>query len=95
VIEAGRLDDAFVDATCEPPDVFTYGGMLAHVLTFAAHRRMLVLGALYSAGSPTSAPVTRCAGSPTPPDATRVAVSSVRSAGVSGCAACARPRQCR
>jgi AraC-like DNA-binding protein len=50
VIEAGRLDDTFVDATCEPPEVFTYGGMLAHVLTFAAHRRMLVLGALYSAG---------------------------------------------
>jgi hypothetical protein len=50
VIDEGRLDDTFVDATCDPPEVFTYGGMIAHVLTFAAHRRTLVLGALASAG---------------------------------------------
>ena len=42
VVEAGRLDDTFVDALCEPAEVFTYGGMIAHVLTFAAHRRTLV-----------------------------------------------------
>lgn len=46
----GRLDETFVDAVCEPPEVFTYGGMVAHVLTFAAHRRVLVLGALADAG---------------------------------------------
>jgi AraC-like DNA-binding protein len=46
----GRLDETFVDAVCEPPEVFTYGGMLAHVLTFAAHRRTLAIGALHSAG---------------------------------------------
>ena len=39
VVEQGRLDDTFVDALCEPAEVFTYGGMIAHVLTFAAHRR--------------------------------------------------------
>lgn len=39
----GRLDDTFVDALCEPAEVFTYGGMIAHVLTFAAHRRTLVV----------------------------------------------------
>jgi AraC family transcriptional regulator len=50
VVEEGRLDETFVDALCEPPEVFTYGGMIAHVLTFAAHRRLLVLGALASAG---------------------------------------------
>jgi AraC-like DNA-binding protein len=50
VIDEGRLGDTFVDATCDPPEVFTYGGMVAHVLTFAAHRRTLVLGALASAG---------------------------------------------
>jgi AraC-like DNA-binding protein len=50
VIESGRLDETFVDAVCDPPEVFSYGGMLAHVLTFAAHRRTLVLGALHSAG---------------------------------------------
>jgi AraC family transcriptional regulator len=43
VIAQGRLDDTFVDALCEPAEVFTYGGMIAHVLTFAAHRRTLVV----------------------------------------------------
>ncbi|MFC6705385.1 hypothetical protein [Flexivirga alba] len=41
-IQRGELDDTFVDAACEPAEVFTYGGMIAHVLTFAAHRRTLV-----------------------------------------------------
>jgi hypothetical protein len=50
VIEARRLDETFVDATCDPPQVFTYGGMLGHVLTFAAHRRTLAIGALHSFG---------------------------------------------
>jgi AraC family transcriptional regulator len=43
VVEQERLDDTFVDAICEDPEVFTYGGMIAHVLTFAAHRRTLVV----------------------------------------------------
>jgi AraC-like DNA-binding protein len=46
VSEQGRLGDTFVDAICEPAEVFTYGGMIAHVLTFAAHRRTLVVLAL-------------------------------------------------
>jgi AraC-like DNA-binding protein len=46
----GRLDETFVDALCEPAEVFTYGGMIAHVLTFAAHRRTLVVLALDAAG---------------------------------------------
>jgi AraC family transcriptional regulator len=46
VAEEGRLDDTFVDALCEPAEVFTYGGMIAHVLTFAAHRRTLAVLAL-------------------------------------------------
>ena len=50
VCERGRLDETFVDAVCETPEVFTYGGMIAHVLTFAAHRRTLVAGALRDAG---------------------------------------------
>jgi AraC family transcriptional regulator len=52
VAEGGRLDETFIDAQCEPAEVFTYGGLIAHVLTFAAHRRILVLGALESAGVP-------------------------------------------
>ena len=50
VADENRLDETFVDATCRPPEVFTYGGMLGHVLTFAAHRRTLAIGALHSAG---------------------------------------------
>lgn len=50
IVAEGRLDETFVDAICDPPEVFTYGGMLAHVLTFAAHRRTLVCGALADAG---------------------------------------------
>ena len=44
VSDDGRLDETFVDGICDPPEVFTYGGMVAHVLTFAAHRRTLVCG---------------------------------------------------
>ncbi len=46
VVADGRLDETFVDAVCEPAEVFTHGGMIAHVLTFAAHRRTLVALAL-------------------------------------------------
>jgi AraC family transcriptional regulator len=50
IVEEGRVDETFVDTTCDPPYVCTYGGMISHVLTFAAHRRVLVLGALSDAG---------------------------------------------
>jgi hypothetical protein len=50
VAETDRLDDTFVDALCEPATVFSYGGMVAHVLTFAAHRRTLVVLALAKHG---------------------------------------------
>jgi AraC family transcriptional regulator len=44
------LDETFVDTTSGTPYFFTYGGMVAHVLTYAAHRRTLAAGALHSAG---------------------------------------------
>lgn len=50
VVADNRLDETFIDAHCEPPEVFTYGGLVAHVLTFAAVRRTVALGALASAG---------------------------------------------
>jgi AraC-like DNA-binding protein len=50
VCEQGRLDETFVDALCEPAETYTYGGMIAHVLTFAAHRRTLAVGALHGFG---------------------------------------------
>jgi hypothetical protein len=45
-----RLDETFVDALCQPAEVYTYGGMIAHVLTFAAHNRTLAVLALKQAG---------------------------------------------
>jgi AraC family transcriptional regulator len=49
-VRDGHADDTFVDAICEPPETFTYGGALAHVLTFSAVRRTMAIGALESAG---------------------------------------------
>lgn len=49
-VRRGEADTTFVDAVCEPPETFTLGGVLAHVLTFAAVRRTLAIGALTSAG---------------------------------------------
>lgn len=43
-------DTTFIDVECDPPQTFTYGGAIAHVLTFSAHRRTLALGALHDAG---------------------------------------------
>lgn len=39
-----------LDTLCDPPQEYTFGGIIAHVLNFAAHRRSLALGALASAG---------------------------------------------
>ncbi|MEO6882326.1 MAG: AraC family transcriptional regulator [Mycobacteriaceae bacterium] len=47
---AGDADETFLDATCAPPQTFSLGGVLAHVLTFSAARRTLAIGALSSAG---------------------------------------------
>jgi AraC-like DNA-binding protein len=49
-IADGRAAETFIDATCRPAHVFTYGGVLAHVLTFSAVRRTMAIGALESAG---------------------------------------------
>ncbi|WP_433305023.1 helix-turn-helix domain-containing protein [Actinoplanes sp. CA-030573] len=46
----GRLGDTFVSLQDTPAKVYTYGGLIAHVLTFAAYRRTLVLGGLAAAG---------------------------------------------
>jgi hypothetical protein len=49
-VRDGRADDTFVDATCTPPQTFSLGGVLAHVLTFSAVRRTMAIGALETAG---------------------------------------------
>ena len=46
----GTWDDEFVDALCEPPENFTYGGVFTHIITFNAHRRIMALDALRQLG---------------------------------------------
>ena len=50
--DRGAWDDAFVDALCEPPQSFTYGGVLAHVLSWGAVRREALAGVLRELGAP-------------------------------------------
>ena len=49
-------DTAFVDALCDPPETFTFGGMVAHVLTWSAHRRLMINGALLNLGADIDSP---------------------------------------
>ncbi|WP_067813883.1 helix-turn-helix domain-containing protein [Nocardia inohanensis] len=37
----GGWNDTLIDALCEPPESFVLGSVIAHVLTYAAHRRLL------------------------------------------------------
>ncbi|GAA4699041.1 helix-turn-helix domain-containing protein [Nocardioides conyzicola] len=46
----GGWDDVLVDALCEPPESFQLGSVVAHVLTYAAHRRQLTRLLMRSAG---------------------------------------------
>jgi hypothetical protein len=48
--DRGAWDDAFVDALCEPPQSFTYGGVVAHVLSFGAIRREALAAVLAELG---------------------------------------------
>ena len=50
--DRGAWDDAFVDALCEPPQSFTYGGVLAHVLSYGAVRREALASVLTDLGAP-------------------------------------------
>jgi AraC family transcriptional regulator len=43
-------EDTFVDALCEPPETFSFGGMFAHVITFNAYRRMVAIDVLRGLG---------------------------------------------
>lgn len=36
---------SFIDMACQPPETFTYGEMIAHVVTFSAYRRTAVIEA--------------------------------------------------
>lgn len=48
----GAWDDRLIDALCDPPESFVLSGVIAHVLTYAAHRRQLVRQLLRELGHP-------------------------------------------
>lgn len=50
VVSEGRLGETFVNTVRGQAKVFTYGAMIQHVLTFAAHNRTLVIMSLKKAG---------------------------------------------
>jgi AraC-like DNA-binding protein len=50
IARRGAWGDRLVDALCEPPETFVLGSVVAHVLTFSAHRRLLVRHLLRGAG---------------------------------------------
>jgi AraC family transcriptional regulator len=46
----GRLGDTVIDALCDPPESFQLYGIVAHVLTYSAHRRELARAMLARQG---------------------------------------------
>jgi AraC family transcriptional regulator len=44
-------DAAFVDALCDPPESFTYSAAIAHVLTYSAYRRQVLIDELERLGA--------------------------------------------
>jgi hypothetical protein len=46
VRDRNAWSDTFVDALCDPPETFSFGGMFAHVITFNTYQRLLALDAL-------------------------------------------------
>ncbi len=48
--EEGRFDETFVEAFSPEPVVLSYGAMVAHVLTFAAHHRLIAVAKLREHG---------------------------------------------
>ena len=48
--DRGAWDTAFVDATCDPPETFTFGGAVSHALAWNAHRRQIVASVLRARG---------------------------------------------
>jgi AraC family transcriptional regulator len=46
----GAWNDRLIDALCDPPESFVMSSVIAHVLTYSAHRRQLVRRMLTAAG---------------------------------------------
>lgn len=62
IARRGAWGDRLVDALCDPPQTFVLGSVIAHVITFSAHRRQILRHWLREAGSPvdTGDPNCRC-----------------------------------
>ena len=43
--------DTFVDALCEPPETFSFGGTFAHIITFNTYQRLVALEAWMVSGA--------------------------------------------
>ncbi|MGY4719186.1 helix-turn-helix domain-containing protein [Naumannella huperziae] len=52
----GAWQDRIVDAICDPPESFVISSIVAHVITFDAHRRMLLRWMLAETGAATPDP---------------------------------------
>ncbi|GAB2615983.1 helix-turn-helix domain-containing protein [Pseudactinotalea suaedae] len=52
----GAWDDRVIDAICDPPESFLLSQIVAHTLTFSAHRRQLARWMLRQAGVDVSVP---------------------------------------
>jgi hypothetical protein len=50
--DRNKWDDVFVDALCTPPVSFTFGSVIAHILTVSMIRRQTVIDVLRELGVP-------------------------------------------
>lgn len=50
VRQAGEWNTQFCDELCDPPQMFSFGGMIAHVMTQGIYRRQVALETLRQAG---------------------------------------------
>jgi hypothetical protein len=62
-VQEGRADETFIDAICDPPETFSFGGILAHVLTFPRSGARWRSGLWSPPVSTISAPETRSSSS--------------------------------
>ncbi len=50
--DRGGWDETFVDALCEPPETFSFGGVFGSIVTENAYRRMAALDVFSQLGAP-------------------------------------------
>jgi AraC family transcriptional regulator len=50
VRDESKWQAVFVDAICVPPETFSFSGVVAHIITFSSHQRMVMLETLRKFG---------------------------------------------